>query len=115
MYKFFSLFLLHSSQRRPTKANAGQQRPTVANDGQNEGQCRSLLCTRNRAWTMVKTGPNDASGVVWALGMFLCLFLLVCFLAPDELRWPATTMTGPNDARCVIGALAMCFFFLVFF
>src|ERR1700679_1479649 len=33
------------------------------------------------------------------------------FQAPEELRWPATTITGPNDARCVVWALGMCFFF----
>src|ERR1700678_3936478 len=46
MYKIFILFLLPSSQRRPTKANKGQQRPTQAHEGPqqpttaNEGQCR---------------------------------------------------------------------------
>src|ERR1700678_3053674 len=33
------------------------------------------------------------------------------FQAPEELRWPATTITGPNDARCVVRAL-VCVFLL---
>src|ERR1700678_2116685 len=47
MYKFFILFLLPSSQRQPTQANAGQHRPTQPYKGPqqpttaNEGQRRS--------------------------------------------------------------------------
>src|SRR5271168_3877031 len=40
------------------QANAGRQRPTAANDGQ-------------RRPTKTKRGPNDASGVVWAI---ICFF-----------------------------------------
>src|ERR1700678_3847962 len=32
------------------------------------------------------------------------------FQAPEELRWPATTITGPNDASGVVWALGMFFF-----
>src|ERR1700678_2528688 len=65
----------HSGQRRPTKASAGQRRPTAANDGQrrptkaNEGQRRP---------TKTKRGPNDASGIVWALGSFF-YFISSCY------------------------------------
>src|SRR6202789_3577354 len=40
------------------QANAGRQRPTAANDSQ-------------RRPTKTKRGPNDASGVVWAI---ICFF-----------------------------------------
>src|SRR5271168_2553533 len=36
------------------------------------------------------------------------------FQAPEELRWPATTITGPNNARCVVWALVCVFFPHVF-
>jgi hypothetical protein len=60
-----------------------------------------------------KTGPNDASGVVWALGeyfFFLRFFLILTkafvtyIVSNDEMR-AAMTKTGPNDARCVVWAL----------
>src|ERR1700678_413563 len=53
----------HESPRQPTTANKGQGRPTAANDGQR----RPTQAHED------KKGPNDASGVVWALGVFFQL------------------------------------------
>src|SRR5271168_4226784 len=101
----FILFLLPSSQRRPTKANAGQRRPTqahegpqqptaanagprkptVANEGQrrptqaHEGQRRPTTANEGqRRPTKTKRGPNDARRIVWALGTFF-YFISSCF------------------------------------
>src|ERR1700678_3047659 len=77
-FSIFSSILLttksHSSQRRPPKANAGPQKPTAANTGQqrptaaNDGQQRPTQAHKDQK------GPNDASGVVWALGVFFSIF-----------------------------------------
>src|ERR1700678_4341491 len=98
LFYFISSILLttkaHSSQQwppkanagpqKPTAANAGPQKPTAANDGQrrptadnagprrptaaNDGQRRPTQAHED------KKGPNGASGVVWALGVFLSIF-----------------------------------------
>ena len=84
MYKILILLLLlrptkaHSSQRRPTKANAGQRRPTAANAGPRRQ----------------KKGLNDASGVVWALGVFFLIFLRF------------TDNNGPKRRRRVVWAVS---------
>src|SRR5271168_1918444 len=57
-------------------------KPTKAHSSQ-EGQRRP---------TKRKQGPNDASGVVWALGVFFLIFLSVLL-----------TTTAPNDADTSFG------------
>src|SRR5271168_1705240 len=52
------LFSSRHSGRRPTQADEGPQQPMMANEGQ-------------RRPTKTKRGPNDASGVVWAI---ICFF-----------------------------------------
>src|ERR1700678_4094202 len=81
----FILFLLPSSQRRPTKANAGQRRPTQAHEGPqqpttaNEGQRRPTTANEGqRRPTKTKRGTNDARRIVWALGTFF-YFISSCF------------------------------------
>src|ERR1700678_2120531 len=92
MYKIFILFLLPSSQRRPTKANKGQQRPTKANKGQrrpmkahssqrrptkdNAGPQKPTVANDGQQRpTKTKKGPNDARRVVWATGAHLKKFI----------------------------------------
>ena len=75
---------------------------------------------------MTKTGPNDASGVIWPIGMyfFSCnrvLWILTVFLlylgyiyliiALGRLGRAAMTKTGPNDARCIVWPIGMYFLF----
>ena len=71
-----------------------------------------------------KTGPNDVTCIVWALGV--CVFFSFVFffntnyifrIQPTKCmigRWMGveTKKTGPNDAKCVIWALSE--FFLIF-
>jgi hypothetical protein len=73
---------------------------------------------------MMKTGPNDARRVVWAISEYFSFFLRVLLIlniiarcyqctkrsgkltegGDDE--WKAvTTKTGPNDASCVVWAI----------
>src|SRR6202789_1911307 len=54
-YVFLIVQFIHESSRRPTAANEGQRWPTKR-----------------------KRGPNDASGIVWALGTFF-IFISSCF------------------------------------
>src|SRR6202522_926158 len=56
----------HSSQQRPTQVNEGPQWPTTANEGQ-------------RRPTETKRGPNDASGVVWAIICFFSNVQSICY------------------------------------
>src|SRR5271168_2627548 len=68
MYKILFYFCYpaaNDGQRRPTQVNEGPQQPTTANEGQ-------------RRPTKTKRGPNDASGIVWALGTFF-FFISSCF------------------------------------
>ena len=70
-----------------------------------------------------KTGPNDASGVIWALSeyffTFLRFFLMltnallyICVLKTKRATdWLGTTKTGPNNARHVVWVLSEFFFF----
>src|SRR5271168_2895847 len=37
------------------------------------------------------------------------------FQAPEELRWPATTIMGPNDASGIVWALEVRYVFFFFF
>src|SRR5271168_1557538 len=97
------------------QANAGPGRPTAANDGQR----RPTQAHED------KKGPNDASGVVWASGIFLSIFFLLfpsslkflCYLVSiyvsiyvlhrrRGLGGATKKKTGPNDARCVVWAIA---------
>src|SRR5271168_5163118 len=76
MYLAFLIFLLLLSPGRPTAANNGQRRPTKANED--------------------KKGPNDASGVVWALGVFLFHFLYFILITTrhESPRQPMTANKG---------------------
>src|ERR1700678_2618783 len=67
-------------QRRPTKAHSSHW---VANDGQ-------------RRPTKMKKGPNDVSGVVWALGMFLFYFIYFILITTrhESPRQPMTANKG---------------------
>jgi len=75
---------------------------------------------------MTIMGPNDASGVVWALSEFFFLLLRVFLVLTnvystiyvskqrEGLVWAAMTVMGPNDASGVvwaIGKLFSCFFY----
>src|SRR5271168_2074222 len=76
MYLAFLIFLLLLSPGRPTAANNGQRRPTKANED--------------------KKGPNDASGVVWALGVFLFHFFYFILITTrhESPRQPMTANEG---------------------
>jgi amino acid permease len=72
---------------------------------------------------MTKTGPNDASGVVWALGEFFFSIFVFFYIKLilyyvyrlETTTWRATKMkTGPNNARCVVWAISKFFFSFVF-
>src|ERR1700678_4084373 len=56
---------VHEGPQQPTQVDEGPQQPTTANEGQ-------------RRPTKTKRGPNDASGIVWALGTFF-IFISSCF------------------------------------
>ena len=72
---------------------------------------------------MTKTGPYDASHVVWALGeSFFILFNTNNFFIVsiesiygirkrERAGMPGTTKKGPNDTRHVVWALVESFFF----
>ena len=75
---------------------------------------------------MTRTGPNDVSGIIWALGTSFFFFVFFYILTNDFIAFRcsiyglnvqgglgmlATTKTGPNNARCVIWAFGMCFIF----
>jgi hypothetical protein len=67
-----------------------------------------------------QTGPNDVSGVVWALGMFSFVFLalinvLLCIYKPGQKKRPAMMNIGPNDASGVVLGLRYAFFPSCFF
>src|ERR1700678_1591477 len=55
---------VHEGPQQPTQVDEGPQQPTTANEGQ-------------RRPTKTKRGPNDASGIVWALGTFLYIYFFV--------------------------------------
>src|SRR5271168_3539018 len=78
MYLAFLIFLLLLSPGRPTAANNGQRRPTKANED--------------------KKGPNDASGVVWALGVFL-FHLFYFILITTRHESPRQSMTANEGQR----------------
>jgi hypothetical protein len=66
---------------------------------------------------MVKTGPNDMSGIIWALGkfssftshFFILTYILLCIYVLkylfEQKRGAGMVKTGPNDARRVVWAL----------
>src|ERR1700678_1708468 len=78
---FFQFFLPFYLQQRSIAANDGHQRPTQAHESPqqpttaNEGQCRPTKAHSSHRVandgqqrpTKTKKGPNDASGVVWAI------------------------------------------------
>src|SRR5271155_2887720 len=74
LFYFILITTRHESPRQPMTANEGQRRPTAANTGPqrptaaNDGQRRPTQAHED------KKGPNDASGVVWALGVFFFKF-----------------------------------------
>ena len=68
---------------------------------------------------MAKTGPNDASGVVWTLGevfFFLCVFfftnlcLMSCVGCILAIGRAMATKTGPNDVSSVVWTRGEFFF-----
>ena len=71
---------------------------------------------------MTRTGPNDASGVVWAIGEFFSIYFVFLILTIVLIVYYATeraakTRTGPNDTKhvvWVIGEFISSFIFLVF-
>src|SRR5271168_2248567 len=66
--KLTILYKFYLAERRPTQADEGPQQPMTANKGQ-------------RRPTKTKRGPNDASGVVWAIIYFFQMYnLFVIFL-----------------------------------
>src|SRR6202522_77042 len=64
--KLTILYQFYLAGRRPTQADEGPQQPMMAN----EGQCRP---------TKTKRGPNDASGVVWAIICFFSNVQYICY------------------------------------
>jgi hypothetical protein len=61
----------------------------------------------------MRTGLNDASGVVWALGEYIILrvfltltnvlcIVLIYVIHDREGRELETTRTGPNDTGCIV-------------
>src|ERR1700678_3810753 len=66
--KLTILYQFYLAGRRPTQADEGPQQPIMANEGQ-------------RRPTKTKRGPNDASGVVWAIICFFfkCTIYLLFF------------------------------------
>src|SRR5271168_2600042 len=66
--KLTILYKFYLAERRPTQADEGPQQPMTANKGK-------------RRPTKTKRGPNDASGVVWAIIYFFQMYnLFVIFL-----------------------------------
>src|ERR1700678_945820 len=63
--------------RRPTQVNEGPQQPMTANKGQ-------------RRPTKTKRGPNDASGVVWAIICFFSNVQSICYFF----------ITSPSTCSC---------------
>lgn len=68
----------------------------------------------------MKTGPNVASGIIWACGKFFFFFFLLVFLILANVfkflntnyatGRAAMTKNGPNDARRVVWTLCEYFF-----
>src|ERR1700678_1089210 len=96
------LFSSRHSERRPTQADEGPQQPMTANEGQ-------------RRPTKTKRGPNDASGVVWAIicsyVFFRVLFqtnylIQILFSSRHSGRRPTQADEGPqqpttaNEGQC---------------
>src|ERR1700679_3179726 len=76
------------------------------------GTINALKAREGLGWvTTTKAGPNDASGVVWAISTcffknILCsnyvyLGTIYVLKVREGLWWAATTETGPNDASGV--------------
>jgi len=57
-------------------------------------------------WSVVtmRTGPNDARRVVWAIGEFIYLFLRIFYIVlTNNLLYIQVVGTGPNDADASFG------------
>src|ERR1700678_3928162 len=64
--KLTILYKFYLAGCRPTQADKGPQQPMTANEGQ-------------RRPTKTKRGPNDASGVVWAIICFFSNVQSICY------------------------------------
>src|SRR5271168_4657647 len=71
------LYKVYLAERRPTQADEGPQQPMTANKGQ-------------RRPTKTKRGPNDASGVVWAIICFFSNVQSICYFF----------ITSPSTCSC---------------
>src|SRR5271155_3542004 len=71
------LFQFYLAGRRPTQADEGPQQPMMANEGR-------------RRPTKTKRGPNDASGVVWAIICFFSNVQSICYFF----------ITSPSTCSC---------------
>src|SRR5271168_1173430 len=88
LFYFILITTRHESPRQPMTANEGQRRPTQVNEGP------QLPMTANED----KKGPNDASGVVWALGVFffhLFYFILIT-TRHENPQQPTQANAGPR-------------------
>src|ERR1700678_287214 len=59
----------------------------------------STCCCKDHPYTKMKKGPNDASGVVWALGVFFFQFfssILLTTKAHSSQRRPLKANAGPQ-------------------
>src|SRR5271168_1437113 len=75
--KLTILYKFYLAGRRPTQADEGPQQPMTANEGQ-------------RRPTKTKRGPNDASGVVWAIICFFSNVQSICYFF----------ITSPSTCSC---------------
>ena len=84
-------------------------------------------CTLQNTWwgekckaVMMKTGPNDAKHIVWAIIRSFVLTIVFRFWIPflqhndatRRLGWAATSKMGPNDMLCVVWAISRFLFIL---
>src|SRR5271168_883172 len=76
LFYFILITTRYESPRQPMTANEGQRRSTKANQD--------------------KKGPNDASGVVWALGVFLfhVFYFILITTRHESPRQPMTANEG---------------------
>src|ERR1700679_2185972 len=75
--KLTILYKFYLAGRRPTQADEGPQQPMTANKGQ-------------RRPTKTTRGPNDASGVVWAIICFFSNVQSICYFF----------ITSPSTCSC---------------
>src|SRR5271168_3079078 len=101
LFYFILITTRYESPRQPMTANEGQRRSTKANQD--------------------KKGPNDASGVVWALGVFLfhVFYFILITTRHESPRQPMTAHEdekGPKQRvwRC-LGPRCVSFSFILFY